>query len=103
LTSAVKARPDVVFTRARVAVFYDDCFWHACPVHGRQPTVNEWYWTPKLARTVERDRRTTDALDSDGWLVIRVWAHDDLEQTASEIADVVNSRRNSVPEPPVRP
>src|SRR3954452_4238256 len=30
-------QPDVVFTRARVAVFVDGCFWHACPAHGTKP------------------------------------------------------------------
>ena len=34
----------------------DGCFWHVCPEHGRDPTVNEWYWAPKLRRNMERDR-----------------------------------------------
>ena len=49
LPEGTKPRPDIVFTRAKVAVFYDSCFWHACPQHGRQPDVNNWYWAPKLS------------------------------------------------------
>jgi len=36
-------RPDLAFTRRRVAVFVDGCFWHCCPEHGRQPTSNTSY------------------------------------------------------------
>ena len=39
-----RVRPDIVFTRRRVAVFVDGCFWHACPEHGQQPTANASYW-----------------------------------------------------------
>jgi DNA mismatch endonuclease, patch repair protein len=60
-------RPDVVFTRVKVAVFVDSCFWHSCPEHGRRPTANEWYWEPKLRRTVERDRQADAALEAAGW------------------------------------
>ncbi|WP_278256735.1 hypothetical protein [Nocardioides convexus] len=42
-----RLRPDIAFTRAKVAVFVDGCFWHACPVHGTQPRSNADYWTPK--------------------------------------------------------
>src|SRR3954462_3257841 len=41
----IRVRPDIVFTARKVAVFVDGCFWHVCPQHGPQPTVNEWYWT----------------------------------------------------------
>jgi len=29
----IRRRADVVFTRVRVAVFIDGCFWHGCPEH----------------------------------------------------------------------
>ncbi len=72
-------RPDVVFTRRRVAVFVDGCFWHVCPTHGRQPETNDWYWTPKLRRNVERDKIANEALTSAGWRVLRVWEHTPIE------------------------
>nr|WP_082966893.1 very short patch repair endonuclease [Mycobacterium sp. 852002-51163_SCH5372311] len=97
LSDGAKARPDIVFTRAKVAVFYDSCFWHACSQHGRQPRVNNWYWGPKLARTAERDKKTTAALESHGWLVIRVWEHDDLADAVGRIATAVQFRNRSAP------
>jgi DNA mismatch endonuclease (patch repair protein) len=73
-----RARPDIVFTRAKVAVFIDGCFWHACPIHGREPTNNEWYWTPKLRKNVERDARNNQLLAASGWSVVRIWEHEEL-------------------------
>jgi DNA mismatch endonuclease (patch repair protein) len=60
------ARPDIVFPRARVAVYCDGCFWHRCPEHGQIPKANRDYWEPKLARNVERDRETDAALAEAG-------------------------------------
>jgi DNA mismatch endonuclease, patch repair protein len=74
-----RIRPDIVFTRRKVAVFVDGCFWHVCPEHGRQPTTNEWYWAPKLRRNMERDRLADEVLTGSGWIVVRVWEHESLE------------------------
>jgi DNA mismatch endonuclease (patch repair protein) len=70
-----RVRPDIAFTRRKVAVFVDGCFWHACPDHGSKPKSNEWYWSPKLARNVERDHAADDALVQAGWTVVRLWEH----------------------------
>ncbi|WP_435769732.1 very short patch repair endonuclease [Nocardioides sp. SYSU DS0651] len=71
----VKPRPDIVFTRAKIAVFVDGCYWHSCPEHGTRPKANADYWTPKLARNVARDREQDAALAEDGWTVVRLWEH----------------------------
>ncbi|MGY0004131.1 very short patch repair endonuclease [Micromonospora sp. I033] len=92
LSNGSRARPDVVFTRRKVAVFYDSCFWHSCPEHGRPPAVNDWYWGPKLARTVERDLQTTRRLQDDGWLVLRFWEHESIEESARRIVEEVGLR-----------
>jgi len=80
-----RVRPDVVFTRKRIAVFVDGCFWHLCPLHGRQPKVNDWYWGPKLQRTVERDLAATAALEAAGWTVVRLWEHESVDDAVSMI------------------
>jgi len=85
----LRARPDIVFTRQRLAVFIDGCFWHCCPEHGRQPAVNGWYWSPKLRRNVERDRQVTQALRDHGWTVIRVWEHEPVRSAVDRIAAVL--------------
>lgn len=74
---ALPGRPDVVFTRRRIAVFIDGCFWHRCPTHFVQPKSNSDWWTRKLAANVERDRLADERLTSLGWAVLRVWEHED--------------------------
>jgi DNA mismatch endonuclease (patch repair protein) len=71
----MRVRPDVVFTRHRVAVFVDGCFWHACPDHGHQPRSNTDYWIPKLRGNAERDRLVDEHLRTAGWIVLRLWEH----------------------------
>src|SRR4051812_31427162 len=73
----IRSRADVVFRPSRVAVYVNGCFWHACKEHGTLPTNNREWWRAKLAATVERDRRTDAVLRSAGWLVVRVWEHED--------------------------
>jgi DNA mismatch endonuclease (patch repair protein) len=83
-------RPDIVFTRSRVAVFIDGCFWHGCPEHGKRPTVqNAHYWRPKIAGNAERDIRHTAALESVGWVVLRFWEHEDPADVVSAIGAAV--------------
>ncbi|MFI6375769.1 very short patch repair endonuclease [Streptomyces sp. NPDC050546] len=86
-----RPRPDIAFTRARVAVFVDGCFWHCCPEHGRQPGVNGGYWGPKLERNVARDRAADVALAAAGWSVVRVWEHEDPDVAAARIIAVLDA------------
>ena len=65
----IEGRPDIVFRRAKVAVFVDACFWHACRWHCRRPASNRDYWDWKMARNRRRDRAVTAALRAQGWRV----------------------------------
>ena len=86
----VRTRPDAVFTRARVAVFVDGCFWHGCPEHQKLPKSNADYWVPKLASNVDRDRRIDAALENDGWQVVRIWEHETLEASVAAVVTRLN-------------
>lgn len=86
-------RPDVVFTRARIAVFLDGCFWHACPEHGTAPRRNSAYWSRKLQLNVERDRAVDASLSEAGWRVIRAWEHEIPANAAERVVDAVQDRR----------
>ena len=76
---------DMIFTRARVAVFIDGCWWHGCAEHYRPPASNTTYWAGKVARNRERDRLANEALIAAGWTVIRVWEHEAPESAARRI------------------
>jgi DNA mismatch endonuclease (patch repair protein) len=81
-------RPDIVLVRARLAIFVDGCFWHACPLDYTPPKSNSEWWAAKLRANVERDRRVDEALLNLGWEPLHVWEHED----ADAAADVVSLR-----------
>ncbi|WP_328741878.1 very short patch repair endonuclease [Flavimobilis rhizosphaerae] len=83
---------DVAFTRAKVAVFVDGCFWHGCPEHGTQPHANAGWWATKLAANAARDRDTDRLLTDAGWTVVRVWEHEDPDTAADHIRIVVSAK-----------
>jgi DNA mismatch endonuclease (patch repair protein) len=78
-------RPDLAFSRARVAVFVDGCFWHRCPEHGTLPRNNRDWWLAKLDRNVARDRCKDVALGALGWTVLHVWEHEPAAAAADRI------------------
>jgi len=85
-------RPDIAFTRARVAVFLDGCFWHGCPEHGSVPKANTSYWLPKIARNRDRDREADRLLAAAGWLVVRIWEHESLEDAITLVMEGLAER-----------
>ncbi len=87
-----RRRADIVFTRAKVVVFIDGCFWHGCPAHGTMPKANREFWEEKLAANRSRDRSTDEQLERAGWKVMRFWEHADPESAAALVASEVRRR-----------
>ncbi|MEE1297007.1 MAG: very short patch repair endonuclease [Bifidobacterium sp.] len=94
-------RPDVVLPKWRTVVFVNGCFWHAhegCDKF-RLPKSNVEFWTGKLDRNRERDRRQHQQLRDDGWRVIDVWeceldkAH--REARLDRLADEIRAPRDA--------
>ena len=83
---------DLVFSRPRVAVFVDGCWWHGCEEHYSAPRANSDYWNRKVESNRRRDADTNCRLQEAGWIVLRFWEHDDPEQVATQIEKVVRSR-----------
>jgi DNA mismatch endonuclease, patch repair protein len=88
----VRVHVDVAFTRVRLAVFVDGCFWHCCPTHFHMPKSNLSYWVPKLEANVERDHRVDAALRESGWTPLRLWEH----LAPGEGADMVVASLNAL-------
>ncbi|WP_285729668.1 very short patch repair endonuclease [Nocardiopsis sp. ATB16-24] len=95
----VSARPlpdfrrtaDLVFSRAKVAVFVDGCFWHGCREHHTVSKTNAEYWSEKVRRNRERDQETDRRLTASGWTVVRIWEHEDPREGARRVIDAVRS------------
>ncbi|MFD5113787.1 very short patch repair endonuclease [Streptomyces sp. NPDC058391] len=80
---------DITFSRAKVAVFLDGCFWHGCPQHATHPKANAAWWREKLDRNMARDRETTEHLTDLGWIVLRFWEHEMPGTVADQVAAAV--------------
>lgn len=91
----IRRTADLVFSRAKVAVFLDGCFWHGCPDHHTVAVTNGEFWAKKVEENRMRDRDTDRKLADAGWLTIRVWEHEDPAVAARRIRDEVAARRAS--------
>ena len=78
----LRGDPDLIFTRKRIVMFVDGCFWHGCPECRKHAGLRGDFWVNKITATQERDRRVTTELESEGWTVFRVPEHDVRTKTA---------------------
>lgn len=90
----VRRTADIVFTKAKVAVFLDGCFWHGCPEHHRPAKQNSGFWIAKIEGNKARDADTDNRLREAGWEVIRIWEHEDPVAAATLIQTIVLERIN---------
>ncbi|WP_123313044.1 DNA mismatch endonuclease Vsr [Curtobacterium sp. JUb34] len=100
VSARCRARPDLVFPRAKVAVFIDGCFWHYCEEHAHLPKANADLWRRKLLANRQRDAQNEALLVAEGWRVIRAWEHDEVSRSADRVehelerwSSIVNRRR----------
>ena len=85
-------RPDLAFSRQRIAVFVDGGFWHGHPSRYR-PGQSGKYWDRKIERNQERDRLANEGLAAQGWRVLRLWDFDvvrDPYRAARQVQDLLH-------------
>lgn len=73
---ALPGKPDIVFTKKKIAIFIHGCYWHGHDCGSRyahSSKSNKSYWGPKIQRTQQRDQEHIEALEYDGWNVIVLW------------------------------
>jgi DNA mismatch endonuclease, patch repair protein len=90
-------KPDFVFSRFKLAVFVDGCFWHGCPRHGTQPVGNRSFWKRKFARNRARDLLVTRTLRSQGWQVLRIWEHELARRKETQLLRRIQERITKSP------
>lgn len=88
---AIRRTSDLVFTKAKVAVFLDGCFWHGCPQHHTKAATNAAFWAEKVERTRKRDGETDRLLQEAGWKVIRIWEHENPVEAAARVEAAVRA------------
>ncbi len=87
----VRRTADLVFVRARLAVFVDGCYWHGCPEHYVPPKANSQYWARKLAQNTGRDRDTDRMLSEAGWTVVRIWEHEPVSDAVGRVLEALGA------------
>lgn len=71
----VCGKPDVIFLKAKIAVFVDGKMWHGYNWEHQKNDFksNRDFWISKIEKNIERDRKVTQELIEQGWQVIRFW------------------------------
>lgn len=94
---ALPGQPDVVFTKAKVAVFIDGDFWHGYRFPTWEHKVSD-FWKTKISKNRERDAKNYRRLRDMGWKVIRLWQHDLERDFGESIERVVSALTTEIPE-----
>ena len=81
--ATLPGKPDIVFTKYKVAVFCDSEFFHGKDWEVLKPRLekskNSDYWVKKISRNREHDEEVNKQLLFLGWTVIRFWGKDILK------------------------
>lgn len=93
--SSLPGKPDIVFSRAKVAVFVDGDFWHGWRYPLWKHKLTE-YWRNKIERNRRRDRYNFQRLRRRGWTVVRIWGHDverDLATAVDRVKTILDASK----------
>lgn len=71
--SGIFGKPDFANKSRKVVLFIDGCYWHFHETHMELPKSNQEFWRKKFERNKQRDKEVTKQLESDGWVVHRIW------------------------------
>ena len=88
-------KPDIVFTKKKLAVFIHGCYWHGHGCQTRYAHIsksNQTYWGPKIERTKQRDQQHIEELEAQGWKVVVLWEcqiRDHFEETMAQLKDIL--------------
>jgi DNA mismatch endonuclease, patch repair protein len=86
----IPGKPDVIFTKYKLAIFVDGCFWHKCPVHFKEPDTRKEFWLEKINQNVERDQIVNLKLKEAGWIVLRIWEHQIRENPDVVVTEIID-------------
>ena len=96
-------KPDIVFMKARIAIFCDGDFWHGhnWAIRGLSSLDEELsrysqFWKDKILGNIKRDTVNTEKLKSASWEVVRFW-ESDINTDLSKCVDlIIKSYQNSI-------
>lgn len=72
----IPGNPDIFFSKKRLAIFIDGCFWHKCNICFKKPKSNLNYWNKKIKKNVLRDKKINEILKKKKITILRFWGHE---------------------------
>lgn len=79
VNAKLPGKPDIVFTKYKIAIFCDGDFWHGKDFDTWKERLTP-HWLEKIQKNIERDRRNDELLEKDGWIVLHFWESDILQR-----------------------
>ncbi|MCL1834689.1 MAG: very short patch repair endonuclease [Oscillospiraceae bacterium] len=96
--SKLPGTPDIAITKYKIAIFCDGEFWHGKDWESKKTEIrsNRDYWISKIERNIGRDNEVNQRLCGSGWIVLRFWGKqilDDLTGCVNDINEVIFSSK----------
>jgi len=94
VNAKLPGKPDIVFTKYKVAIFCDGDFWHGKDFDNWMNRLTP-SWKEKIQKNIERDKRNDVELSQKGWIVIHLWETDiltDIKKCQKLIKNVLDSK-----------
>lgn len=87
-------KPDIVYTKQKLAIFINGCYWHGCEICGWSPPKhNTEFWIDKINKNRQRDIAKKEKLESLGYTVMTVWEHEIKKNIKEVLFKIYNALR----------
>lgn len=87
----VFGKPDISFSKQRLAIFIDGCFWHACKKCYNEPRTNTIFWRKKITQNQKRRKIVKNTLKKTGWAVLEFWEHE-IKNNPKRVTNSIESK-----------
>lgn len=97
LNMKLPGKPDIVFTKYKLAIFCDGDFWHGKDFEKWKGRLNP-RWLEKIQKNIDRDKKNDELLEKSGWTILHFWESDiinDLTKCENQIKAFIDSKKNS--------
>ena len=83
-------KPDIVFTKYKLAIFCDSEFWHGKDWENLKMRLksNREYWIEKIKENMARDLRDDQLLMQAGWVPIHFWEKEVIKDLSTCVATI---------------
>lgn len=94
IKTKIIGKPDLYFSKKKIAVFIDGCFWHKCPKDYIRPKSKKTFWDKKIEHNIKRDKVVKIELEKQGIKILRFWEHE-IEEDIQKCILILAKRINS--------